>query len=213
MPILRKSSPAARAVLRVRCSRCRSVSAWLRLHWLRRCSSPDRFRSNAPEIIHGIHRAFWVLGGMTILSTIVFRELKSGDGEAVSSKRWFIRSEAQEIDACFVGSWDWRNGGSKNRSRQKSRDRPLERLAGMNFRMASASVMVKSEEGVAQPGEMRMQRKLLGAGCAAILLAGLSFAQEKSPAEKKALTPEAFLELRNLQDLQFLRTAHAWRSW
>ena len=27
-------------------------------------------------MIHGIHRAFFVLGGMTILSTIVFRELK-----------------------------------------------------------------------------------------------------------------------------------------
>jgi EmrB/QacA subfamily drug resistance transporter len=48
---------------------------------------PDRFRSDAPEFIDGIHRAFYVLGGMTVLSTIVFRELKRGDGEAVSQAR------------------------------------------------------------------------------------------------------------------------------
>jgi EmrB/QacA subfamily drug resistance transporter len=45
---------------------------------------PDRYRSNPLEFIHGIHRAFFVLGGMTILSTIVFRGLKRGDGDAVS---------------------------------------------------------------------------------------------------------------------------------
>jgi EmrB/QacA subfamily drug resistance transporter len=48
---------------------------------------PDRFRSNPPEFIHGIHRAFYVLGGMTVLSTIVFRELKRGDGDAVSQAK------------------------------------------------------------------------------------------------------------------------------
>src|SRR5271169_2837625 len=40
---------------------------------------PDRFHSGSPEMIHGIHQAFFVLGGLTILSTIVFRELKSID--------------------------------------------------------------------------------------------------------------------------------------
>jgi len=45
---------------------------------------PNRYRANPLEFIHGIHRAFFVLGGMTILSTIVFRELKRGDGDAVS---------------------------------------------------------------------------------------------------------------------------------
>jgi hypothetical protein len=47
---------------------------------------PER-RGSRPERIvpiHGIHQAFFVLGGMTLLSTIVFRELKRGDGEAVS---------------------------------------------------------------------------------------------------------------------------------
>ena len=31
-------------------------------------------------MIHGIHYAFFVLGGLTVMSTIVFRELKSTDG-------------------------------------------------------------------------------------------------------------------------------------
>jgi EmrB/QacA subfamily drug resistance transporter len=48
---------------------------------------PDRHTSSAPQFIHGIHRAFFVLGGMTIVSTIVFRELKRGDGEAVSQRK------------------------------------------------------------------------------------------------------------------------------
>ncbi len=48
---------------------------------------PDRYRSNSTEFIHGIHRAFFVLGGMTILSTIVFRELRRGDGDAVSQAK------------------------------------------------------------------------------------------------------------------------------
>jgi EmrB/QacA subfamily drug resistance transporter len=42
---------------------------------------PDRFHTSAPEMIHGIHQAFLVLGGLTILSAIVFRELKSEDGD------------------------------------------------------------------------------------------------------------------------------------
>jgi len=52
---------------------------------------PDRFHSDAPQMIHGIHQAFLVLGGLTILSTIVFRELKSGDGDTVSQQK-IVRS-------------------------------------------------------------------------------------------------------------------------
>jgi EmrB/QacA subfamily drug resistance transporter len=48
---------------------------------------PDRHTSSAPQFIHGIHRAFIVLGGMTIVSTIVFRELKRGDGGDVSQQK------------------------------------------------------------------------------------------------------------------------------
>jgi len=45
---------------------------------------PDRLHTTAPEMIHGIHQAFLVLGGWTILSTVVFRELKTEDGDTVS---------------------------------------------------------------------------------------------------------------------------------
>lgn len=48
---------------------------------------PDRHTSNAAQFIHGVHRSFWVLGGMTVLSTIVFRGLKRGDGDAVSQRK------------------------------------------------------------------------------------------------------------------------------
>jgi EmrB/QacA subfamily drug resistance transporter len=48
---------------------------------------PDRFRANPLQFIHGIHRAFFVLGAMTVLSTIVFRGLKKGDGDAVSQRK------------------------------------------------------------------------------------------------------------------------------
>jgi len=45
---------------------------------------PTRFQSNPLEFIHGVHKAFYVLGGMTLLSTIVFFELKKSDGDEVS---------------------------------------------------------------------------------------------------------------------------------
>jgi EmrB/QacA subfamily drug resistance transporter len=48
---------------------------------------PDRHTSNAAEFIRGLHRAFLVLGGMTLISTLVFAELKKGDGVAVSRSK------------------------------------------------------------------------------------------------------------------------------
>jgi EmrB/QacA subfamily drug resistance transporter len=45
---------------------------------------PDRFRSQPGELLEGIHRALIVLGAMTVLSAVVFRELKPGDGDNVS---------------------------------------------------------------------------------------------------------------------------------
>lgn len=45
---------------------------------------PDHARSNPAQFIQGIHKAFFVLGGMTLLSTIVFSGLKKGDGNSVS---------------------------------------------------------------------------------------------------------------------------------
>jgi EmrB/QacA subfamily drug resistance transporter len=48
---------------------------------------PDRVRSNPDELIRGIHQAFLVLGGFTILSVAVFRRLKSSDGGNVSQHK------------------------------------------------------------------------------------------------------------------------------
>jgi MFS family permease len=48
---------------------------------------PDRYHSSSPEMIHGIHQAFLVLGLLTILSTLIFHELKSTDGDAVSRQK------------------------------------------------------------------------------------------------------------------------------
>ena len=45
---------------------------------------PDRFHSSPPEMIHGIHQAFLVLGALTVFSTTIFAGLKSGDGDSVS---------------------------------------------------------------------------------------------------------------------------------
>jgi MFS family permease len=45
---------------------------------------PDRLRSSAPQMVHGIHQAFLVLGVWTMFSAIVFRGLKRGDGALVS---------------------------------------------------------------------------------------------------------------------------------
>jgi EmrB/QacA subfamily drug resistance transporter len=48
---------------------------------------PDRFISNPAQMIHGIHDAFFVLGGITVISTAVFRELKSTDGASTSQHK------------------------------------------------------------------------------------------------------------------------------
>jgi EmrB/QacA subfamily drug resistance transporter len=48
---------------------------------------PDRFHASAAEMIHGIHSGFFVLGGITILSTLVFSELRSMDGETTSQHK------------------------------------------------------------------------------------------------------------------------------
>ncbi len=48
---------------------------------------PDRFHTNSLQMIHGIHKAFYALGGLTILSSLIFRELKPDDGSAVSQRK------------------------------------------------------------------------------------------------------------------------------
>jgi len=48
---------------------------------------PTHAHVSQGEMIRGIHRALLALGGFTILSTIVFRTLKSGDGSSVSQQK------------------------------------------------------------------------------------------------------------------------------
>jgi MFS family permease len=48
---------------------------------------PDRFHSSPAALIQGIHHAFFVLGGLTIVSTLIFSELKSKDGDATSQHK------------------------------------------------------------------------------------------------------------------------------
>jgi EmrB/QacA subfamily drug resistance transporter len=45
---------------------------------------PDRVHATGPEMLHGLHLAMLALGVMTIVSTVVFNQLKAGDGDAVS---------------------------------------------------------------------------------------------------------------------------------
>ena len=45
---------------------------------------PDHASATAPEMIHGIHLAFRILGALTIVTTVVFGDLKPSDGETVS---------------------------------------------------------------------------------------------------------------------------------
>lgn len=53
---------------------------------------PDRFHSTAPELIDGIHKAFFILGGLTLLSTVIFRELRSSDGATASQHKQLAHS-------------------------------------------------------------------------------------------------------------------------
>jgi EmrB/QacA subfamily drug resistance transporter len=48
---------------------------------------PDRFHSDSPQLVHGIHQAFFVLGGLTVLSAGVFVELRKDDGDNVSQHK------------------------------------------------------------------------------------------------------------------------------
>jgi EmrB/QacA subfamily drug resistance transporter len=46
-----------------------------------------RDHSNPVEMIHGVHEALVLLGVFTILSTVIFRKLRSGDGQSVSQQK------------------------------------------------------------------------------------------------------------------------------
>jgi EmrB/QacA subfamily drug resistance transporter len=50
---------------------------------------PSTPYSNPLEMIHGIHKALFVLGALTVVSTIVFRSLRNGDGDTVNQQKVF----------------------------------------------------------------------------------------------------------------------------
>jgi EmrB/QacA subfamily drug resistance transporter len=51
---------------------------------------PDRFHTDAGQMVHGTHEAFVVLGVLTICSAIVFRGLKPDDGANVSQHKMHV---------------------------------------------------------------------------------------------------------------------------
>jgi EmrB/QacA subfamily drug resistance transporter len=50
---------------------------------------PSTSSYNPLAMIHGIHEALFVLGGLTIVSTIVFHSLRHGDGDTVNQPKIF----------------------------------------------------------------------------------------------------------------------------
>jgi L-lactate permease len=46
----------------------------------------DRIQASPAMMIHGLHQALLILGAWTILSALVFTELKSDDGNLVSKQ-------------------------------------------------------------------------------------------------------------------------------
>jgi EmrB/QacA subfamily drug resistance transporter len=45
---------------------------------------PDRLNASPAELLHGLRLAFIILGGLTALSALIFRQLKPSDGRSVS---------------------------------------------------------------------------------------------------------------------------------
>ncbi len=48
---------------------------------------PDHHRSTRAELMHGVHAAFIALGAFTVLSAIVFAQLRASDGSNISQHR------------------------------------------------------------------------------------------------------------------------------
>ena len=65
--------------------------------------TPDRFHATPAEMVRGVHQACFVLGGMTILSTLIFRQLKANDGDNVSQHGAAAAAEAGEPSGAFAG--------------------------------------------------------------------------------------------------------------
>jgi len=54
---------------------------------------PDRLHSDAPQMIHGVHQAFLVLGAWTVISAVLFLGLKREDGAEVSQHKAVLPAE------------------------------------------------------------------------------------------------------------------------
>jgi glycine/D-amino acid oxidase-like deaminating enzyme len=48
---------------------------------------PPEMHSHPEVMVHGVQKAFLALGALTILSSVVFMELRKDDGEAMSKHR------------------------------------------------------------------------------------------------------------------------------
>ncbi len=51
---------------------------------------PDRFRSNAVQMVHGLHWAFITLGTLTVGSALIFNTLRAGDGAGVTHNKEIV---------------------------------------------------------------------------------------------------------------------------
>jgi len=54
---------------------------------------PNRFASSPGQMINGTHRAFLVLGAITLISTVVFLELKNSDGANASQHEDLVHAD------------------------------------------------------------------------------------------------------------------------
>jgi EmrB/QacA subfamily drug resistance transporter len=58
---------------------------------------PDRASSTPAAMVHGIHLSLLVLGGVTVLSALIFAGLRADDGQAVSQHKLAQRADAQAV--------------------------------------------------------------------------------------------------------------------
>jgi EmrB/QacA subfamily drug resistance transporter len=65
---------------------------------------PDSLRSNPVQMLHGLHLAFFVLGGFTVLSTIVFSRLKAGDGADETHPKTSMLAESPVLVAAATST-------------------------------------------------------------------------------------------------------------
>ena len=58
---------------------------------------PDSLRNNPSQMLRGLHLAFLVLGGFTVLSTFAFRRLRSGDGTDETQAKTSMLAESPAL--------------------------------------------------------------------------------------------------------------------